>query len=66
MTEGEQLVLADANEFVRQTQNLTSDVPITSGIRPHPQIEVTETTLNLSRFGMEIASTPEPDAPSAE
>lgn len=59
MSPGEQHLLDDLNEFVRQTSDLLEDEPKTSGIRPPPQIEVTETTLDTTRFGFEFGPKPE-------
>ncbi len=58
ITRGEQNVIDDANEFVRQSANLQSEVPETSGIRPHPLIESTEQTLDTSRFGFGFGPKP--------
>lgn len=62
MTKGEQDLITDLNEFVRQTADLTEDVPQTSGIRPHPVIEETETTLETTRFGFEFGPQPESES----
>src|SRR2546430_2046518 len=62
MTEGEKFVLADANEFIRQTANLIDEAEQSTGIRPHPIIEESETVLETTRFGMQFA--PEPLAES--
>ncbi len=58
MTQGERNVLDDANEFVRQSANIQSEVPETSGIRPHPLVESTEQTLDTSRFGFGFGPKP--------
>lgn len=55
---GEQNLLDDANEFIRQTANLISDTPPVSGIRPNPVIDVTQTESSTVRFGTTFA--PEP------
>ncbi len=58
ISRGEQNVIDDANEFVRQSANLQSEVPETSGIRPHPLIEATEQTLDTTRFGFGFGPKP--------
>lgn len=62
-TEGEKLLVEYLNEFVRQTANLTSDVPQTSGVRPHPVIQSEETTLETKRFGLVIEQQPDEATP---
>ena len=63
-THGEQELISDVNEFVRQTSNLTSDLPQTSGVRPHPSVESTESVLETVRFGQIIEQ--QSDEPSPE
>lgn len=63
-TVGEQELLSDVNEFVRQTANLTSDMSQSSGLRPHPLIESTEQRLDTVRFGQIIQQ--QSDEPSPE
>ncbi len=58
ITRGEQNVIDDANEFVRQSANLQSEIPETSGIRPHPLVESTEQTLDTTRFGFGFGPKP--------
>ncbi len=58
ISRGEQGVIDDLNEFVRQSANLQSEVPETSGIRPHPLVESTEQTLDTSRFGFGFGPKP--------
>lgn len=64
MSPGEQLVLNDANEFIRQTANLIDEAEQSTGIRPHPVIEESETVLETSRFGMQFG--PEPLAEATD
>ncbi len=60
-TRGEAELLSDLNEFVRQSANLQSEVPETSGIRPHPLVESTEQTLDTTRFGFGFGPKPSSD-----
>lgn len=58
MTRGEQLVLDDANDFVRQATEQLEDQDQSTGIRPYPVIEASETTLDTTRFGMQFGPKP--------
>ncbi len=58
-TKGEADLVSDLNEFVRQSANIQSEIPETSGIRPHPLVESTEQTLDTTRFGFGFGAQPE-------
>jgi hypothetical protein len=66
VTAGESELINDANEFVRQTSNLTSDLPQTTGVRPHPVIEVSESSVETSRFGLQIEDSSGEPTPQSE
>lgn len=66
MTEGERLLIGDLNDFVRYTSQLTSEIPQSTGIRPHPVIESSETSLETTRIGLSIQDTPEEVNPGSD
>lgn len=66
MTEGERLLIADLNDFVRYTSQLLDETRMGSGIRPHPVIESSETSLETTRIGLSIQDTPEEPSPQSE
>lgn len=62
MTQGEQNLLNDLNEFVRNTANLLEDRPQTTGIRQNPVIESSESSLVLKKFGGDFAPVETPES----
>lgn len=66
MTEGERLLIGDLNDFVRYTSQLLDETKMGSGIRPHPVIESTESSLETTRIGMTIQDTPEEIDPGSD
>lgn len=66
MTEGERLLIADLNDFVRYTSQLLDETRMGNGIRPHPVIESSETSLETSRFGLQIENSAEEPSPQSE
>jgi hypothetical protein len=70
VTRGESELISDLNDFVRQTSDQLDEQDTSTGIRPNPVIEVTEQTLDTSRFGLEFAPQPlaeaQPDSQGGE